>query len=240
LAKTPDSHKESHGSSSSKKQVDIYKGAGKSNRVLVAAFRAVTRIIARTYIRLHAEGLENVPDEGACVIITNHISGLDPFVIGIPMDRTLYCLAKVEIYQNAMLTWILNSLGFIPLDRDSTDTSAMRIVLRLLRNGEAIGISPEGTRSTTGDMLPFTDGATKLALHAQVPILPVAVYGTRELMPPGTYGFKSGSVYIKVGKLFDLSDSYGKPMTPDLLKENTAILEAKVSELYEEIRQRPL
>jgi 1-acyl-sn-glycerol-3-phosphate acyltransferase len=240
LAKTPDSHKESPRSDSSKKQIDIYKGAGKSNRVIVAAFRAVTRIIARTYIRLHAEGLENVPDEGACVIITNHISGLDPFVIGIPMNRTLYCLAKVELYQNAMLTWILNSLGFIPLERDSTDTSAMRIVLRLLRNGEAIGISPEGTRSTTGDMLPFTDGATKLALHAQVPIMPVAVYGTRELMPPGTYGFKPGKVYIKVGKLFDLSDSYGKPMTPALLKENTAILEAKVSELYEDIRQRPL
>jgi 1-acyl-sn-glycerol-3-phosphate acyltransferase len=235
-----DSRKESHGSSSSKRQFDIYKGTGKSSRVLVAAFRAVTRIIARTYIRLHAEGLENVPDEGACIIITNHLSGLDPFVIGIPMDRTIYCLAKVELYQNAMLTWILNSLGFIPLDRDSMDTSAMRIVLRLLKNGEAIGISPEGTRSTTGDMLPFTDGATKLALHAQVPILPVAVHGTRELMPPGTYGFRPGKAYVKIGELFDLSDSYGKPITPELLEENTAILQARVSELYEAIRQRPL
>ena len=240
MAQTPDSPKEPRGSSSSKKPVDIYKGAGKSNRVLVAAFRAVTRIIARTYIRLHAEGLENVPDEGACIIITNHISGLDPFVIGIPMDRTLYCLAKVEIYQSALITWIMNSLGYIPLDRSSTDISAMRIVLRLLKNGEAVGISPEGTRSQTGEMLPFTDGATKLALHTQVPILPVAVYGTRELMPPGTYGFKSGKAYVKIGELFDLSDSYGKPITPELLEENTAILQAKVSELYEEIRQRPL
>ena len=236
----PDSHKESHGSTSSKKPVDIYKGAGKSNRVLVAAFRAVTRIIARTYIRLHAEGLENVPDEGACIIITNHLSGLDPFVIGIPMHRTIYCLAKVEIYQSALITWIMNSLGYIPLDRSSTDISAMRIVMRLLKNGEAVGISPEGTRSQTGEILPFTDGATKLALHTQVPVLPVAVYGTRELMPPGTYGFKSGKAYIKIGKLFDLSASYGKPITPELLEENTAILQAKVSELYEHIRYRPL
>ena len=240
MAKTSDARKESPGPDSSKKQLNIYKGAGKNNRFLVAAFKAVTRIIARTYVRLSVEGLENVPDEGACVIITNHISGLDPFVIGIPMDRTIYCLAKVELYQNALLTWILNSLGFIPLDRDSTDTSAMRIVLRLLRNGQAIGISPEGTRSPTGDMLPFTDGATKLALHAKVPILPVAVHGTRELMPPGTYGFKSGRAYIKIGELFELSDAYGKPMTPGLLKQNTAILEEKVSGLYEEIRQRPL
>jgi 1-acyl-sn-glycerol-3-phosphate acyltransferase len=89
-------------------------------------------------------------------------------------------------------------------------------------------------------MLPFTHGATKLALHARVPILPVAVHGTRELMPPGTYGFKPGKAYIKVGELFDLSAAYGKPITEELLEEQTPILEAKVSELYEEIRQRPL
>ena len=230
----------SSGSNSSKKSIDIYKGAGKSNRLLVAAFRAVTRIIARTYVQLSVEGLENVPDEGACIIITNHISGLDPFVIGIPMDRTIYCLAKVELYQNALLVWIFNSLGFIPLDRHSTDTAAMRIVLKVLKNGHPLGISPEGTRSPDGEMLPFTHGATKLALHAQAPILPVAVYGTRELMPPGTNGFKPGRAYIKIGEPFDLSDSYGKPITPQLLEENTPILEAKVSELYEEIRQRPL
>ncbi len=224
----------------SKKPLDVYKGAGKSNRVFVGAFKAITRILARTYVRLKIEGLENVPPEGAYLIITNHLSGLDPFLIGIPIDRTLYCLAKIELYQNAFLTWILNSLGLIPLDRSSNDISAMRIVLRLLRNGEAVGLSPEGTRSPTGDMLPFTDGATKLALHAQVPILPVALHGTRELMPPGTYGFRPGRVYLKIGELFELSDAYGKPITPALLEENTAILFQKVSDLYEEIRNRPL
>jgi 1-acyl-sn-glycerol-3-phosphate acyltransferase len=89
-------------------------------------------------------------------------------------------------------------------------------------------------------MQPFGEGATKLAIHARVPILPVAVYGTRELMPPGTYGFKSGKAYIKIGELFELPDAYGKPMTPELLEENTAILYGKVAELFEQIRHRPL
>ena len=223
-----------------KKPVDVFKGAGHVNRPFLWAFKAVTRVITRTYIRLHMEGRENVPEEGAYIIITNHLSGLDPFLIGIPIDRTIYCLAKVELYQNAALTWILNSLGYIPLDRSKTDISAMRVVLRLLRNGQAVGISPEGTRSETGEIQPFTDGATKLALHARVPILPVSVYGTRELMPPGTYGFRPGKVYIKIGELFELSDAYGKPMTPELLAENTTILQKKVSELFEQIRHRPL
>jgi 1-acyl-sn-glycerol-3-phosphate acyltransferase len=236
----PDSITESHGSELSRKSVDVYKGAGKVNRPLLGAFKAVTRILCRTYLRVRWEGLENVPDEGAHIIITNHLSGLDPFLIGIPIDRTIYCLAKVELYKNATLTWILNSLGYIPLDRSAMDISAMRVVLTLLKRGEAIGISPEGTRSETGEIQPFTDGATKLALHARVPILPVSVYGTRELMPPGTYGFKPGKVYIKIGELFDLSDSYGKPMTPEVLEKNTAILYEKVSELFEQIRYRPL
>jgi 1-acyl-sn-glycerol-3-phosphate acyltransferase len=236
----PDSITESHGSELSRKSVDVYKGAGKVNRPLLGAFKAVTRILCRTYLRVRWEGLENVPDEGAYIIITNHLSGLDPFLIGIPIDRTIYCLAKVELYKNATLTWILNSLGYIPLDRSAMDISAMRVVLTLLKRGEAIGISPEGTRSETGEIQPFTDGATKLALHARVPILPVSVYGTRELMPPGTYGFKPGKVYIKIGELFDLSDSYGKPMTPEVLEKNTAILYEKVSELFEQIRYRPL
>ena len=186
MLNVPDPANESYQLDRSQRSLDVYKGAGKSNRVVVGAFKAVTRILARTYIRLSMEGRENVPDDGACIIITNHLSGLDPFLIGIPIDRRIYCLAKIELYQNAALTWILNSLGLIPLDRSSTDIAAMRIVLRLLKNGEAIGISPEGTRSKTGEMLPFTDGATKLALHARAPIVPVAIYGTRELMPPGT------------------------------------------------------
>ena len=84
--------------------VDVFKGAGQVNRPFLWAFKAVTRVITRTYIRLHMEGRENVPDEGACIVITNHLSGLDPFLIGIPLDRTIYCLAKVELYQNATLT----------------------------------------------------------------------------------------------------------------------------------------
>lgn len=219
---------------------DVYRGAGEVNPAFLRCFKAVGRFACKTYLRVHCEGVENVPPEGAFLIVVNHLSGLDPFLIGFMIDRTVYCLAKVELYRGPVLTWILNSLGYIPLARSTLDISAMRIVLQLLRNGEAIGIAPEGTRSRTGEMLPFTHGATKLAVHAQVPLLPVGIHGTRELMPAGAHYFKPGKVYIKIGKLFDLSESYGKRITPELLEENTATMYQKVAELYEEIRVRPL
>jgi 1-acyl-sn-glycerol-3-phosphate acyltransferase len=221
-------------------QLDVFEGAGRLNLPLVKLVKVATGILSRIYIRVHAQGLEHVPDEGAYLMITNHVSGLDPFVIGTMVSRPMYCLAKVELYRNRTLTWFLNSLGYIPLDRSTEDISAMRIVLRLLRNGEAVGLSPEGTRSQTGEIQPFQPGVTKLVLRTQVPILPVAIYGTRELMPPGAHMFKSGEVYLNIGELFDLSHAYDRPITPELLEENTRVMYQKVSELYEAIRYRPL
>jgi 1-acyl-sn-glycerol-3-phosphate acyltransferase len=120
------------------------------------------------------------------------------------------------------------------------DVSAARTIFRLLREGELIGIAPEGTRSHTGEVLPFTHGATKLALRTRTPLTPVAVYGTRELMPPTARYVKPGRVYIKFGESFDLSESYDKKITPELLEEKTAVLRRKVVELYEQIRVLPL
>lgn len=225
---------------SSASRSDAFRGAGEINPTFLRCFKAVGRAVCKTYLRVYCEGVDNVPREGAFLIVVNHLSGLDPFLIGFMIDRPVYCLAKVELYRGPILTWFLNSLGYIPLDRSTLDISAMRIVLQLLKNGEAIGIAPEGTRSRTGEMLPFAHGATKLALHAQVPLLPVGIHGTRELMPPGAFYFKPGKVYIKIGKPFDLSKSYSKHMTPELLEENTAIIHQKVAELFEEIRVRPL
>ena len=122
------------------------------------------------------------------------------------------------------------------LQRRGFDVTAVRTIIKLVRAGELIGIAPEGTRSHTGEVLPFTHGATKLALHTRTPLVPVAIYGTQELMPPSAAFIRPGRVYIKFGELFDLSESYGKPNTVELLDENTAAMRLKVVELYEHLR----
>ena len=173
-------------------------------------------------------------------MVSNHLSGLDPFLIGAMLNRPIFYVAKKELYKGPVISWFLSSLGGIPIDRGSFDVSAVRTILKLLREGELLGIAPEGTRSLTGEVLPFTHGATKLALHTRTPLVPVAIYGTRELMPPAAKYIKPGKVHIKFGELFDLSESYDKPGTAELLEENTTIMRLKVVELYEQIRVRAL
>ena len=212
----------------------------KINPTRLKILKAIGRVICKTYLRVCCEGVENIPEKGASLVVSNHLSGLDPFLIGTMIDRPIYYVAKMELFRGPIITWFLNSLGAIPIDRTTLDTSAARTVFQLLREGELVGVAPEGTRSRTGEVLPFTHGATKLALRTRTPVAPVAVYGTRELMPPAATYFKPGKVYIKFGELFDLSESYDKPRTPELLEENTAIMRLKILELYEQIRVRPL
>ena len=217
-----------------------YGHATRVNLTWIRLLKAIARVVCKTYLRVHCGGVENVPAEGGCLLVSNHFSGLDPFLIGIMIDRPIHYVAKIELYRGPIATWFLDSIGSIPIDRSKLDTSAVRTVLQLLGEGKLVGVAPEGTRSRTGEVLPFTHGATKLALCTQTPLVPAAVYGTRELMPPGATCFKPGKVYIKFGKVFDLSDSYNNPRTPELLEENTAIIRQKVIELFEQIRVRPL
>lgn len=212
----------------------------KVNLTWLKVLKGMGRVICKTYLRVCCEGVENIPAEGACLVVSNHVSGLDPFLIGTMIDRPIHYVAKAELYRGPIISWILNSLGAVPIDRSILDVSAARTVIQLLREGELIGIAPEGTRSRTGELLPFTHGATKLALHTRTPLVPVAVYGTRELMPPEATYLKPGRVHIKFGELFDLSESYDRPRTPELLEENTAVIRQKIVELFEQIRVQPL
>lgn len=212
----------------------------KVNLTRLKILKAIGTVICKTYLRVCCEGVENIPGKEACLVVSNHVSGLDPFLIGTMIDRPIYYVAKMELYKGPIITWFLNSLGAIPIDRRTLGVSAARTILQLLREGELVGIAPEGTRSRTGEVLPFTHGATKLALWTRTPLVPAAVYGTRELMPPSATYIKPGKVYIKFGELFDLSESYDKPRTPELVEENTAIIRQKIVELFEQIRVRPL
>lgn len=208
----------------------------KVNRTWHRTFRAIGRVIGKTYLCVSCEGVEHIPDQGACLVVSNHLSGLDPFLVGSRLNRPIFYVGKKELYKGPVISWFLSSLGGIPIDRGSFDVSAVRTILKLLREGELIGIAPEGTRSRTGEVLPFTHGATKLALHTRTPLVPVAIHGTQELMPPTAAFIRPGKVHIKFGELFDLSGSYGKPDTSELLEENTATIRLKVVELYEQIR----
>ncbi|BAF59799.1 MAG: 1-acyl-sn-glycerol-3-phosphate acyltransferase [Pelotomaculum sp.] len=155
--------------------------------------RLLCRIILALLRRWQVRGAENMPSSGGMVVVSNHISYWDPVVVGCAFDRQIYFMAKSELFDIPLLGPVIRALGAFPVRRDRSDRKAIRTAIRLLEEGNIIGIFPEGTRSYTGEILPPHMGAAMLAFKAGVPILPVAVSGTRGIF---------GKVRVKVGKPF--------------------------------------
>jgi 1-acyl-sn-glycerol-3-phosphate acyltransferase len=133
------------------------------------------------------------------VVVSNHESFVDILLIShLPWE--MKWLSKVEILRIPVLGWDMRLAGDVPVER-GTGRSAVRAMKRcreILAQGVSVIIFPEGTRSATGDMLPFKDGAFRLALEAGVPILPLAVYGTSTALPKHGWKFERSRAEVRV------------------------------------------
>ena len=161
--------------------------------------------LCRAYLillrRMTITGIDNVPEQGGFVLVSNHISYWDPVVIGcaLPKTRQIYFMAKHELFKIPLLGTVINALGAFPVKRGGADRSAIRIALNHLEKSRSVGIFPEGTRSKTDEILDPHMGAAMLSTRSGVPVLPVAVTGTR--------GF-SGKIHISFGKPLDFHSEF--------------------------------
>ena len=146
--------------------------------------------------RLKIIGLENVPAEGGGIICPNHRSSIDPPLMSALLPRPLYHMTKAELF--AYLGWLLPSVAAYPVRRGTGDMRAMRTSLTLLRAGRLICIFPEGTRTKTGELGEARRGATYLAAHTGVPIIPVGI--------SATYAFFS-TVTVRFGRPMHVTKS---------------------------------
>ncbi len=139
---------------------------------------AMCRLFFRLFFRPTFKGLENVPVNGPLIICSNHISMLDMFLFGPMLPRRIYFMAKEELFKIPLLGYALKELGAYPVKRGHGDLSAAKTTLKLLHEGKAVGIFPEGTRrkKIEGRLKPKS-GAILFALESGTPILPVCVSG---------------------------------------------------------------
>jgi 1-acyl-sn-glycerol-3-phosphate acyltransferase len=133
------------------------------------------------------------------VVIANHESTADPFLLSwLPWD--MRWVAKEELFRLPLIGWLMRLSGDIPLRRGARDsvTRMMGECSRTLAGGLPVMMFPEGTRSRDGELLPFKDGAFELAIESQVPVLPVALAGTRECRPKGSRWFGRARAHARV------------------------------------------
>lgn len=150
-------------------------------RIVCAVVRALLGFYFFTLKGLRCEGVENIPKEGAVIIAPNHKSNFDPPVIGVCSPRVVHYMAKEELFRNPVFAAVIRYFGTFPVKRGAVDRAAIRRALTELKEGQPLGIFPEGTRIHGNRIGRFHDGMASIALMTGTPILPVAVIGTEHL-----------------------------------------------------------
>jgi len=175
--------------------------------------KIVFKAIVYPYIR-KIKGLENIPKEGNFIIAANHASYMDHWIISTVfvnhLDKRVHFLSKKEHFDNwykkAFHTWA----DAIPLDREKGGKEALKWAIKALKKGSIISLHPEGTRTTTGKLQLGKTGVARLALAAKVPVLPVGLIGTFELLPKGKLIPRLKRAEMHIGKLMYFDKYYGK------------------------------
>jgi 1-acyl-sn-glycerol-3-phosphate acyltransferase len=134
----------------------------------------------RRLYRIEVVGAERIPAEGGAVLVANHESIWDPFVLGVVTRREIHYMAKAELFKLRPLATVLRSLNAFPVARGSGDQAAIGEAARLLERGELLGIFPQGT-SKPERQNGWHRGAARLALVSGVPVVPIQLTGTRPL-----------------------------------------------------------
>ena len=187
------------------------------------------RILARASgAELSVEGLEKLDPAKRYVLVPNHASYLDiPCLLTALDTQPIRFMAKASLFKVPILGWGMLAAGFIPIDRNrsSKGKASFDLAARRIRGGNTIVIFPEGGRSHARTMKPFKHGAFLLAMKSGLPLVPIAIRGTYDVLPPSTLIIKPGRVKIVVGDPVDVSELSVKQKNELVQSTRATILE---------------
>ncbi|SDN37832.1 1-acyl-sn-glycerol-3-phosphate acyltransferase [Alkalicoccus daliensis] len=178
----------------------------------------VCRVYLRLFFRPKIIGKENIPDNKGVLLCSNHINNLDPPFLGAFLKRQTRYMAKAELFELPVLKQLLPKLGAFPIKRGSSDRQAMRSGLKLLRDGEVVGVFPEGTRSKNGKLGKGLAGVGFFALRSDADVIPCAIVGS----------------YKPLSKILLV---YGPPVDMEKLRKEKASPEAATEEIMSSIQK---
>lgn len=171
-----------------------------SHRIVVRIGRGVALPLLRTAFDLHVEGAERVPQAGPALLAANHLSFLDPAVLQAAIPRPIHYLMTARLYRDRRWQWLFRLFDTVPVTLGSGNFKALAEAAARLDAGEVVGVFPEGGISQDGSLGPFRRGAALIAMRARTSVLPVAILGTREALPPGALRPRRACIRVRVGE----------------------------------------
>jgi 1-acyl-sn-glycerol-3-phosphate acyltransferase len=217
-----------------------------------AAWRFVWLVLyypVSALIKLRYRNIERMPQQGPIILVTNHVSHVDPFLIAkfvLDAGRVPRVLAKESLFTVPAVGWAMRSMGHIPVKRGSADArQSLAAAVSALERGDVLVLHPEGTVTRDPDGWPMTGktGAARLALLApDVPVVPLAQWGVQQQFD--LYRKKVKLIprprhVISVGAPIDLSSFRDRPATPQVLKEVTDVIMRRLRSDVAELRGEP-
>jgi 1-acyl-sn-glycerol-3-phosphate acyltransferase len=167
--------------------------------MLYAVLKPIAVALMRLFFRVEGRGREHVPATGAVLIVANHSSVLDPPLVGGMCPRQLTFLAKAELFGIPGLGGLIRRLGAQPLRREGADPSALRTAQRVLAEGKALLVFPEGTRGEEGTLREAKPGAALLAVQSGATVVPAYVRGSGQAWPRGRRLPRPAKVVVTFG-----------------------------------------
>lgn len=178
--------------------------------------KTIAKFVLFFFYRIRVYGSEKIPLDGRLIICSNHASNWDPILISIMFPRQISWMGKKELFQSRLLSFLLDKLMVIPVDRDGSDVGAIKKALRVLKDERTLGLFPEGTRVKFLDLNNAKSGVSLLGVKSKSPILPIYIESNYKI-------FNRVNIYI--GEAIDLSQAIdGKPNSDDYLELSKQIL----------------
>ncbi len=188
----------------------------------------IIKLISKIFFNIRFVGKENIPKQGAFIVASNHISNIDPFLIGLCARRRFSFVAKDSLFKSKFLSVIFRSLGAFPIRREMADFRAIRETMRRLKDGHPVILFPEGTRVQSKKIKRVQPGVGLIAIKSSVPVIPIYIEGSDKVLPPGAKWFRHHPIIVKLGAPmhFPQRESYPEVVANQIMDK---ILDLQVS-----------
>ena len=188
--------------------------AGKARaRIWFRFWGGVAHLLSLVVFRYRHHGGKFVPPTGGCLIASNHVSFADPPLVGVAcFPRETHYFARKDLFNVPVLGRLMRSLNAIPVDRLQADVGGVRQLIRLLKEGEALVVFPEGTRTHDGEFREPLPGIGMIVARAGVPVVPARIFGAEKAWPRHAKFPRFARVSVRIGPpfRFELSDEESK------------------------------